>query len=709
MFFEGKSLSLKLLLVVGALFVIMSTCYIAVSIYSLNKTESVIVNEVSDEVSAQIEDTVRSRANTIAAQIGNLFEKSFSVPKAIATQIKSNIEGDIQAPLTREQVESMVGNALAAADVSSLYAQFEDNQFDGRDSQFTSGYSHSVDGRGTFEVYFVKEDSGAISQEPIEDAEEKHDTTLDEYGFRAAEWYLCSADSLKPCASNPYNYEIRPGYSELMTSLAVPVVAQGRFRGVVGADLNLPILQQLASNLKASLYSGNAKVYIVSHKGFLAAATDHEDSLAKPFNSVFDKSKALLDTSGKDVTTTIGNFLYVVQPIIIESAGVSWELVVGINVDTAMQPVTNVSEMISDEITSILSNTFIIAVVLTIAALVLIQLFTRSIIRPVEMVSDRMTELAGQGGDLTQSINVHSHAELINLSNGFNQFRETVRELLDAAKQAGIQVIDQSEISKENAQKAHQQISIQQAEVETIVTAITQMSSTAQEVANTASSAAENTSAATQSVKETEAEVSIASQQASQLSSEISGASDAVKAVSQRSENIRKILDVIGSIAEQTNLLALNAAIEAARAGDHGRGFSVVADEVRALASKTAESVGEISQVITALQNEVSHTVDIIERGTQKAEDAASRANAAFEKMKETVKQIEEINHRIIQIAAAAEEQSQVSEELNKNMVVIGDSTKEIASLSQMSEASAESIYESSHKLIEQLNKLKTS
>lgn len=401
--------------------------------------------------------------------------------------------------------------------------------------------------------------------------------------------------------------------------------------------------------------------------------------------------------------------MYVVQPIIIESAGVSWELVVGINVDTAMQPVTNVSEMISDEITSILSNTFIIAVVLTIAALVLIQLFTRSIIRPVEMVSDRMTELAGQGGDLTQSINVHSHAELINLSNGFNQFRETVRELLDAAKQAGIQVIDQSEISKENAQKAHQQISIQQAEVETIVTAITQMSSTAQEVANTASSAAENTSAATQSVKETEAEVSIASQQASQLSSEISGASDAVKAVSQRSENIRKILDVIGSIAEQTNLLALNAAIEAARAGDHGRGFSVVADEVRALASKTAESVGEISQVITALQNEVSHTVDIIERGTQKAEDAASRANAAFEKMKETVKQIEEINHRIIQIAAAAEEQSQVSEELNKNMVVIGDSTKEIASLSQMSEASAESIYESSHKLIEQLNKLKTS
>lgn len=709
MFFEGKSLSLKLLLVVGALFVLMSTSYIGVSIYSLGKTEQVITHQVSEEVSSQIEGTVRSRANAIAAQIGNLFEKSFSVPLGISALIKSNIEGDIPESFTREQVEAMVRNALKTASVSSLYAQFEDNQFDGKDRQYTSGFSHSVDGHGSFEVYFVKEADGSISQVPIDDANEKHDTTLDEYGFRAAEWYLCSSDSLKPCASNPYNYEIRPGYSELMTSLAVPVIAQGKFRGVVGADLNLPILQKLANELKASLYEGNAKVYIVSHKGFLAAATDLEDSLAKPFNSVFKQSEKLLQTSGKNMATTLDNYLYVVQPIPIATAGVNWELIVAINVATAMQPVYTVSDMISDEITSILTNTAVIAIALTIVALVLIQLFTRSIVRPVEMVSDRMAELAGQGGDLTQAINVHSHAELIRLGNGFNQFRETVRALLDAAKRAGAEVIALSEVSKENAQQTHQQMYIQQAEVETIVTAITEMSSTAQEVANTASSAADNTSAATRSVRETEAEVSAASKQASELSSEIAVASDAVKAVSERSENIRKILDVIGSIAEQTNLLALNAAIEAARAGDHGRGFSVVADEVRALASKTAVSVDEISQVITALQTEVSHTVNIIKKGTDKAESAASCANAAFLKMKETVAQIEEINHRIIQIAAAAEQQSHVSEELNKNMVVIGDSTKAIASLSKMSESSAQNIYQSSHNLIEQLNKLKTS
>ncbi|WP_286232825.1 methyl-accepting chemotaxis protein [Thalassotalea sediminis] len=709
MIFEEKSLSLKLLLVVGALFIINTISYMSISAYSLGNTEEVIVKEVSNEVSNQIEDSVISKTDAISEKIASLFAESFSVPYKLAQQITSNINGDLPQPLTRDQVESIVKSTLKYSSTSSIYAQFEDNAFDGKDSEFTQGYAHSVAGHGSFEVYFVREDGGNISQEIVEDPEEKHDTTPDEYGFRAAEWYLCAMDKMSPCASNPYNYEIRPGYNELMTSLVVPVVAEGRFRGVVGADLNLPILQSFAKELKASLYGGNSKVFIVSQAGFLAAATEHEANLAKPFKDVFPNSKSLLAISGKAQSKVIDNYLYVVRPIKIKEANVDWQLIVGIDVGTAMQPVDNVSEMISNEVNDILRNNLIVAFIVIIIALVLIKFFTRGIVRPVEMVADRMAELAGQGGDLTQAIDVESHAELINLSNGFNQFREKVRALLEQAKQSGLEVMELSEESKDNAQRTHQHISTQQAEVNTIVTAITEMSQTAQEVANTASSAADNATAATQSVKDTESEVSTASTQASELSDEIGTASEAVKAVSIRSDDIKKILDVIGVIAEQTNLLALNAAIEAARAGDHGRGFSVVADEVRALASKTADSVDEISQVISALQNEVSTTVNIIEKGSIKADNAAACASGAFEKMQETVTQIEEINQHILQIAAAAEEQSQVSEELNKNMVVVGDATNEVAVLSQASETSATSIHQSAHELIELLNKLKTS
>ena len=709
MIFEEKSLSIKLLLVVGTLFILMSVCFTAVNTYSLNNTEKVILAEVTAEVSNQIDGTVRAKTNAIAEKIANLFNESFSVPSKLADQISSNIEGNINPALTRNQIESMVKNTLQHSSTSSIYAQFEANQLDGKDDEFKQGYAHSVAGYGSFEVYFVRESDGRISQEVVDSPDEKHDATLDQYGFRAAEWYLCSKDSSQPCVSNPYNYEIRPGYNELMTSLVAPVIAHGSFRGVVGADLNLPILQQMAKDLKSSLYNGKSKVFIVSQSGFLAATTEDEKGLTKPFSASFTDSKRLLDISGQEKSIQIGDFLYVTRPIKIKNANVNWQLIVGIDINTAMQPISKVSTTVSGEISNILRNTLLVSAILIVIALILIQLFTRSIIRPVKLVSQRMSELAGQGGDLTQAIEVQSHAELISLSNGFNQFREKVRELLDQAKQSGHSVMELSGESKNNAQKTHQHINTQQTEVNTIVTAITEMSATAQEVASTASSAADNAAQATQSVKETESEVSVASTQALELSSDISSASEAVKAVSVRSNDIKKILDVISVIADQTNLLALNAAIEAARAGDHGRGFSVVADEVRALASKTSDSVDEISQVILALQEEVSTTVNIIEKGSVKADNTASCASEAFEKMQETVKQIEEIGQHIFQIAAAAEEQNQVSEELNKNMVIVGDATNEVAILSEASEASAADIHQSANQLVELLNKLKTS
>lgn len=709
MLLQKKSLSLKLLLVVGGLLILMSLSFILVSSISLNNAETAIVSEVSSEVRAQIEQTVAAKSSAIAFDISNIFNESYVYPYQLANQISASIEGKLPEPYSRGQVEAMVRNTLSYSNVSSMYAQFDVNKFDGKDGDFTSGYTHSVAGAGSLEVYFVREQNNKISQQIIDNATDKYDETLDEFGNRAAQWYLCSKESLKACISNPYTYEIRPGYTELMTSLVVPVIANGEFRGVVGSDLNLPILQEKAQQLKTSLYGGKASVLIVSNDGFLAAATEQEKSLARPITEVLENSSQLLNISGQSKSIVIGDLLYFVRPIKINVSGDEWQLIVGIDINAAMSPVGKISHDISEIISQIITSFLVLALVSTVLALILVNLFTHSIIKPVKAVADKMAELASQGGDLTQELQVHSHAELISLSDAFNQFRERVRELLEQAKKSGQAVLEQSEESKRNAEQTHAQISLQEMEVNSIVTAITEMSATASEVANTASNAATNADAASDSIKGTESDVSLATNEITTLSHEMATATDAVKAVSMRSEDIRKILDVISAIADQTNLLALNAAIEAARAGEHGRGFSVVADEVRALASKTADSVDEISQVISSLQKEVSTTVNLIEQGTEKAQTAAAKSNAAFIKMKETVSQISEVTQHIIQIAAAAEEQSQVSEELNKNMVIVGDATKEVLILSEASKQSAMIINTDIIVLENVLSKLKTS
>lgn len=712
MILKGQSLAVKLVGVVGALLIALSAILMVVSYFSLTATESKIVEQVNDELTQQIESTVAAKASQQAAEIAMAIEKAYAFPRILAEQISQSIESeDDELKFTRKQLQNMTAGLLKVSPTSSIYAQFEKDQFDGNSEQYLSGFEHSVAGHGSFEVYFVRNRDNSITQEIIEDAQEKFDTTLDEFGFRAAEWFLCAKDTRKPCIISPYNYEIRPGYEELMTSLTYPVVANGRFRGVVGVDLNLPILQQSAEALKQSLYQGNSAVYVISQHEIVAAATEAPDKLARKFNELFKNqstSQKILALSSQGGSVIIDNMMYVVREIPLTTPGTNWKMIIGVDVATALSPARRVSETIASNINALMASLITVAIVLTIVALAMVHLFTRSIVSPVKLIADKMTELAGQGGDLTQDISVKSHAELTQLSEAFNLFREKVRELLDQAKNVCEQVLEGSKTTRAQAQQTNTQIQVQLSEVDSVVTAITEMSEAAKEVARTAADAAANADKANDNVKQTEEQVSLSTQSASKLSKEMASASEAVKAVSTRSLDIKKILDVIGAIADQTNLLALNAAIEAARAGEHGRGFSVVADEVRALASKTADSVSEIAGVIDALQGEVDSTVNIIETGNEQAVQASSRSQEAFSRMRDTAEQISEISERMMQMATAAEEQSVVSEELNRNMVIIGDATREVSALSQASEQSSQAIDEAIQQLYRLLSKLKT-
>ncbi len=219
----------------------------------------------------------------------------------------------------------------------------------------------------------------------------------------------------------------------------------------------------------------------------------------------------------------------------------------------------------------------------------------------------------------------------------------------------------------------------QSLEIENVATAMNEMSATITEVASLATKSADNAADAVSSTGDTQKVLSHAVIEVKELSAEITLASDAISEVAISSENISSIVETINMIAEQTNLLALNAAIEAARAGEQGRGFAVVADEVRDLASKTRSSTEEISELITKLQQEVNSAVAKVAEGVNKTNSTVSKSEEAYDSLTSITNKIDDISSHMTQVATAVEEQSITCEEINKNVVTIHDAVKELA------------------------------
>lgn len=300
-----------------------------------------------------------------------------------------------------------------------------------------------------------------------------------------------------------------------------------------------------------------------------------------------------------------------------------------------------------------------------------ISLIALSITRPIHQAADAMNNIAEGEGDLTQRLATHGNNELTQLSEAFNRFASKVQEMVNKMSSSISQLTTAAEEMSSVTEQTNLGIQQQQVETEQVATAMNEMAATVQEVAANASQAAE---AANQADEEASSGKQVMRQTISMidaLAQEVENSSQVIHSLEQESENIGSVLDVIRGIAEQTNLLALNAAIEAARAGEQGRGFAVVADEVRTLASRTQSSTQEIQEMIEKLQAGASNAVTAMERGRKQANEGveqASKAGASLEAITGSVNTITEMN---LQIASAAEEQSSVAEEINRNINTI--------------------------------------
>ncbi|WP_421270435.1 methyl-accepting chemotaxis protein [Aeromonas veronii] len=700
---KQRSLKFKLLCLTMGLFLLTGLAMTLLQSASFSSLRNMVMTQTSDALEEEVSRSLQYQAERYAIQIASLMQNSYQIPLTVTAQIEAGMAKP-ELRLSRPQVESLLGSSLQqASGISSIYAQFEPDGYDGEDGNWLGGASHSVAGKGSLEVYFTKDQGGAVAQQAVDAAasEAKFDTSLNEFGIRNSEWYLCGRDTRQPCLMEPYLYEISPGNKMLMTSLTVPVLRDGKFVGLAGVDMNLPIFQQLAENLGKSLYDNKADVTLVSKMGLIVGSNRYADKLGRPLKEV-----GLTLPDGRPVSSDSDFILH--QPIRVEAANTQWWLMIKVPKTLALSKAHAISNELGTLLVDAQRQQIIAMGGITLLVLGLLVWFIQTITAPLSLISRHVGHLSSNEGDLTQQMEIDTHQELIDLGAQLNAFLGKLRGMVQMSKGIGQQVYQQAREMKHTADTMRSSLDEQNLELESVVSAMHQMSTTAVSVAGYAEQAAQESEAATHHINTAQQTLSNARNEIHTLVGDMHEADKAVALVAQRSTNISRILDVIRAIAEQTNLLALNAAIEAARAGDMGRGFAVVADEVRALANKTRESTDEIGQLIGSLQTEVSSSQRLMNTGIERSTTTVQGTEQAFEALNRVVAQIQQIHDHISQVATAAEQQSAVSDDINKNLMRIGDTANVIGQEASSSHQLSEALEQAATALASQLDRLRT-
>jgi len=296
----------------------------------------------------------------------------------------------------------------------------------------------------------------------------------------------------------------------------------------------------------------------------------------------------------------------------------------------------------------------------------------RSIRNPLAEVLRVMSKVSE--GDLRENVEVHSSDEIGKLSEGFNQLINQLSGMLNEITSSSQQLSAAAEETSAISSQSHENINKQKEQTDMMATAMTEMAATVDEVASSATNTSKEVNNADREAIEGQKIVKDNIDTINGLAAEIQKAAEVIDKLDQYSTNIGTVLDVIRGIADQTNLLALNAAIEAARAGEQGRGFAVVADEVRTLASKTQESTSEIQEMIERLQSGTLEAVKVMKTSTQEAQNSVTETAKAGDSLNKIADAVSVINDMSSHIANAAAEQSSVSREMHENVLSISQS-----------------------------------
>ncbi|HHQ4803922.1 MULTISPECIES: methyl-accepting chemotaxis protein [Aeromonas] len=505
---------------------------------------------------------------------------------------------------------------------------------------------------GRFQLTYFGESSGKMN-------DSDPSINRDGYDPRSRGWYQEAMSKGGLIVTKPY---LDVAYNIMVVTLAQPVSG-----GVVGGDLSIASLVEDVTKMQLPA-DGFA---IMMHKDGTIIAYKDAAKAMKPAseidndltNALIEQSKsskdlvpAYFDSEGRD------KLLWAV-----DIPDTDWELVLVLDKAALEAPLS-----------SLLMTQLGMALLVLVGSILAISWLVSMLLGPLTKVSQALARIADGNGDLTQRIKIDANDEVGQLANSFNRFVGSQHQLIGNIRQLANELNADAERSLVTNQAAVDELQRQQQEVTMVATAVTEMASATMEIAGNAENTAAAAQQSAQSSEQGKMLVNKTRQSINGLAEEVGQATEVIGELSRHAQAITSILSTIQGIAEQTNLLALNAAIEAARAGEQGRGFAVVADEVRVLSRRTQDSTQQIQSTIETLQQTTARAVSLMQTSQGLADNSVQDADQAVRALEEITSAISLISDMAGQIATAAEEQTQVTGEITQNTTAIKDVSDEI-------------------------------
>ncbi|NWA84449.1 methyl-accepting chemotaxis protein [Pseudomonas sp. D2002] len=687
------SIQWKITLLAGLCLLGIVTLLVGLSLYRMEQSSQQVkassMQMLDESAQARIEAQGEVQALGIRQQFMDAYQYGHGFSRQVLFLREQAEKRFLDAFDTREDLTRQVKAALQAnPDLLGLSLVFEANALDGKDELFANQAELGSNDKGRFALYWSQPTPGKLTSMSLPESD-MADTSVGPSGEKANAWFTCPRTTLKPCVIEPYFYVI-DGQNVLMTSIVFPLMVNGKVIASLSVDINLNSLQAVSQQASQKLYDGQTQVSILSPTGLLAGYSPDASKLSQRLDQVDTTSGAQL-ISALAASTQIRSLrtdhqLKVLAPFAPIPGGKPWGVLLDVPEKVLVGPAEALKAQLDADNTRGTLLELSLGLLAAVVGLILVWLMARSVTRPILGVARMLEDIASGEGDLTRRLAYDKQDELGQLAGWFNRFLDKLQPIIAEVKRSVQDARGTADQSAAIATETSAGMEQQYRQVDQVATASHEMSATAQDVARSAAQAAQAARDADQATREGLTVIDRTTTNIGHLAADMSTAMAQVEGLAANSEKIGSVLEVIRGIAEQTNLLALNAAIEAARAGEAGRGFAVVADEVRNLARRTQESVEETRVVIEQLQNGTTDVVGSMGNSYRQAQGSVEQVGQAVTALRQIGEAVTVISDMNLQIASAAEEQSAVAEEINSNVATIRDVTE---SLSEQANESA--------------------